>query len=81
MTTTIIHSILAVWLIAICLGTAATVFWIVEIIDIARRRFENDTMKIVWLLVVCFSHVIGALVYFFVGRSMGTLPEPPTRWG
>ena len=51
-----------------------TVFWIVEIVDVARRSFYEPNNKIIWILVVIFLHFIGALVYYFVGKKQGTLP-------
>jgi uncharacterized BrkB/YihY/UPF0761 family membrane protein len=42
------------------------VFWILMIIDCAKRDFKNDTDKIVWILVIIFLHIIGALIYYFV---------------
>jgi hypothetical protein len=56
----------------ILIGIAASVFWIVEIVDILRRRF-NGSEKVVWLLVVFFLHFVGALIYKFVGQKNGVI--------
>jgi hypothetical protein len=56
------------------LGIFLTVFWIVELVDVARRQFQDDVTKVIWFVVVLCSHVIGALVYYFAGKPMGTLP-------
>lgn len=60
------------WVIAI----AATVFWVWMLIDVlTSNKPTND--KILWFLVVFFLHLVGALVYFFVGRgSRGTSTAP-----
>jgi hypothetical protein len=50
-----------------------SVFWLVELIDVLRRSFPEPSVKIVWVLVVIFTHFIGALIYYFVGRKQGTL--------
>ncbi len=50
-----------------------SIFWLVELIDVVRRRFPEPSTKIIWVLVVIFTHFIGALVYCFVGRKQGTL--------
>jgi hypothetical protein len=55
------------------LGLAATIFWIVMLVDAIRREFSDSTMKIVWVLVIVFTHFIGALVYYFIGRPTGRL--------
>ena len=58
----------------ILLGLASFVFWIVEIIDVARREFRDQNTKLIWLLVVILGHGIGAIVYYFAGRPQGWLP-------
>jgi hypothetical protein len=40
------------------------IFWVVALIDIARRDFKNPNDKIVWILIVIFTHFIGALIYW-----------------
>jgi hypothetical protein len=52
---------------------AATVFWIVMLVDAVRREFRDSTMKLVWLLVLVFTNFLGALIYYFVGRPTGYL--------
>ena len=56
------------------LALASFVFWIVEIVDVARREFRDPNTKLLWLLVVIFAHGLGALVYYFAGRPQGWLP-------
>lgn len=50
-----------------------TVFWIVEIVDVARRRFYDPNNKIIWLLVVILLHFLGAALYYFIGKKQGIL--------
>lgn len=69
---------------------ASFVFWVIEIIDVARREFPDQNMKVLWLLVVILAHGIGALIYYFVGKPQGWLPgeapkmsqagPPPSTW-
>ena len=58
----------------ILLGLASFVFWIVELIDVARREFRDSGTKTIWLLVVIFAHSLGALIYYFAGKPQGWLP-------
>jgi hypothetical protein len=44
------------------------VFWIWMLIHAITNKGLKDTDKIIWVLVVLFLHVLGALIYFFVGR-------------
>ncbi len=58
-----------------------TIFWIVELIDAARRQFPDSNLKIVWILIILLSHGIGSLIYYFVGKKQGYLPgEGPDRY-
>ena len=72
--------ILLVYGLVLLLALAAFVFWVVEIIDVARRQFPEPNMKIVWLLVVLFLHGLGAVIYYFAGKPTGWLPgqAPPS---
>ena len=44
----------------------ASIFWIWMLIDCMQRPFKDKTDKVVWILVLIFTHIIGALIYFFV---------------
>ena len=72
--TALVAGFFAIWGIVLIIGLAFTIFWIVEIIDVARREFTDPNAKIMWLLIVIFLHGIGALIYFFVGKPQGRLP-------
>jgi len=58
----------------ILLGLASFIFWIVEIVDVARREFKDSNTKLLWLLVVILAHGLGALIYYFAGKPQGWLP-------
>ena len=49
----------------IALAVFCFVFWILMIIDCAKRNFKNDTEKIVWILVIVLAGFIGSLIYYF----------------
>jgi len=40
--------------------------WILALVDIATHEFEGQN-KIVWVLIVALTGLIGALIYFIVG--------------
>ena len=61
------HLILAPVLLAI------TIFWIVELVDCARRVFRDPTEKIMWALIIVLTHGIGALIYWLVGKPRGRM--------
>jgi hypothetical protein len=62
----ILSGIFAVW-----------IFWVVQFVDVLRRRFADSTIKLIWVLVVLFGQALGALVYYIVGKKQGTLPRKP----
>ncbi|HEY2880902.1 MAG TPA: PLDc N-terminal domain-containing protein [Pirellulales bacterium] len=45
------------------------VFWVWMLIDCLQNRRLSDMEKLVWVLVLLFLHVIGPLLYFFIGRE------------
>ena len=52
---------------------AATIFWVVMLVDAVRREFRDSTMKLVWVLVLLFTNLLGTIIYYFAGRPMGYL--------
>jgi hypothetical protein len=63
------------WIIAIL----ASIFWLWMLVDVLMSN-KPANEKILWFLVVFFLHLIGALIYFFVGRNRtpGTVTGPGT---
>jgi len=61
-----IFLILLIPLIWICFIVFVFAFWIVMLIDAIKNSPEKE--KIVWVLVIIFTHIIGALVYYFVEK-------------
>jgi Phospholipase_D-nuclease N-terminal len=49
-------------------GIGGTVFWIWMLIDCVTKEPSTGNDKIIWLLVIVLTHLIGALIYFFVRR-------------
>ena len=52
----------------VLIGLLGTLFWIWMIIDCATRESSQGNDKIVWILVIILTNVIGALIYFFVRK-------------
>jgi len=51
------------------IGLVATIFWIWMLIDAITSKTLDGTEKIIWVIVVLFLHVLGALLYFFIARK------------
>lgn len=45
-----------------------TSFWIWMLVDCAMKETSAGNDKLVWVLVILFTHWIGAVIYFFVRR-------------
>jgi hypothetical protein len=50
------------------IGILGTVFWIWMLIDCATKESSQGNDKVVWILVIALTHVLGAAIYFFVRR-------------
>jgi hypothetical protein len=51
------------------IGLLLSIFWLWMLIDAITNRSIQGTEKIVWVLVILFTHFLGALIYFFVARG------------
>jgi hypothetical protein len=56
-------------IVLLMLALLASLFWIWMIIDCLTSRSLVGVEKAIWLLVIFFLHLLGALIYFFVGRG------------
>jgi hypothetical protein len=45
-----------------------TVFWVMMIIECATKESSQGNTKLIWILIIVFTHWIGALIYYFVRR-------------
>ncbi|HSM48843.1 MAG TPA: PLD nuclease N-terminal domain-containing protein [Draconibacterium sp.] len=41
---------------------------IIALVDVLRNEFTGNN-KIIWVLVILLSWIIGAILYFFIGRN------------
>ena len=55
------------------LAIAAFVFWIKMLIEAATKEPDNGNTRLVWVIIIVFTQIIGALIYYFVRR-------PQRRW-
>ena len=62
---TLIPVFVMVVAVGVLLGFA---FWIWVLIDCVTKEADSGNNKIVWILIIVFAHVIGALIYYFVRR-------------
>ena len=53
-----------IWFFILGAAIFGIVFWIVMIIDVARRNFTKENDRTTWLLIVLLTGVIGAIIYY-----------------
>jgi hypothetical protein len=44
------------------------------LVDCATKESDEGNTKIVWILIIVFTHIIGAVVYYFVRRPQRCYP-------
>jgi len=49
-------------------GIVGSIFWILVLIDCATNEPSDGNDKIIWILIILFTHCIGALIYVLVRR-------------
>jgi hypothetical protein len=59
----------------IIVGIASTIFWIMMLIHAATHEVENKAM---WIIVLVFTGIIGALIYYFVVKRKFAPTTPAT---
>ena len=56
----------------------ATAFWIWMLISAIQNKGLDEGEKIAWVLVIALLHVLGAILYFFIGHPKRRLPPVAT---
>ena len=55
-------------LMFLVIAIGGTILWIWTIVDCATKEPSEGNDKIIWIIVVVFTHWIGSLIYIFVRR-------------
>ena len=69
---------LAIFLAGLALGLFLAVFWIWMLVSAIQNRGLSDGEKTGWVLGIVFLHVLGSLLYFFIGRPKRKWPRLAT---
>jgi hypothetical protein len=51
------------------------ILWIWALVDILKSNFSGSNDKLVWVLVIIFLPVLGALLYLLIGRGQKVSPQ------
>ena len=49
-------------------GLIATIFWVWMLAECATKESSLGNDKIVWVMIILFTHVLGAALYYFLRR-------------
>lgn len=56
--------------LALILGfLAGGAFWVWMLVDCATKEPDSGSTKLVWILIIIFTGLVGAVVYYFARRS------------
>ena len=66
--------ILFLVLFVLPIALAFFAFWIWMLISAVQNKGLTESEKIAWVLVIALLHVLGSLIYFFVGHPKRKTP-------
>lgn len=50
-------------------GLISVVVWVMALVDVIRSNFKNENEKIIWVLVILLGGIIGAVLYYAIGKK------------
>ena len=56
--------ILVVAIVVLAVIVFGSLFWVRMLSDALNRKFENESDKIAWVIVITFTHGLGAMLYY-----------------
>ena len=57
-----------IFLLFFGIGILGTIFWIWMLIDCATKEPSEGNDKIIWVIVIVLTHLLGAVLYYFIRR-------------
>jgi hypothetical protein len=55
-------------LFIVLVGIFGTIFWIWMLVDCAKNEPSENQAKLLWIVVIALTHVLGACLYFLLRR-------------
>ncbi len=62
------------------LGLICTIFSIIMLVNAIRRKFKDNSEKVIWILAMIFTNFIGALLYYFLVYRKDKKSDPKLLW-
>ncbi len=56
------------WIVIPIMAVVSVVIWIWMLVEVAQDKTMEENDKLLWVLVVALTGVVGALIYYFVQR-------------
>ena len=56
-------------LVILLIFVLPVILWIIAVLDIMKSKFKNETIKIIWILVVVFVPFMGSILYFILRNN------------
>jgi hypothetical protein len=70
MTLTFVQNMGGAFLIVLLLFSLAYfVLWVYCLIDVIRSDFKDQNMKLIWVIILLFAHVLGPIAYLILARG------------
>lgn len=60
---------IAYLLIVIPFALGCFAVWVGSLVHCIRNRKLSDSSRIIWAIVICVTHIIGAVLYLIFGRN------------
>ncbi|MGV3541417.1 MAG: PLDc N-terminal domain-containing protein [Rufibacter sp.] len=57
---------------------APVILWVWAVVDLLSSRFPSRTDKLIWVIVIAFLPVLGAVLYLIIGRKQKV--KEPQPW-
>jgi len=57
-----------------------SIIWLYALADATVNTFKTFSLKIIWILAICFFPVVGALLYYLIGRNQRRTRYPVGRF-
>jgi len=57
-------------ILMIALVVLTLTLWIWALVDIFKSKFENSSLKILWIAAILIFPIIGSIIYFQVGKKV-----------
>lgn len=59
-------AVISILLIAILAVLITSIFWVMMLVDCAKRDFKD---KLAWIIIIIFTHFMGAVLYYYTVKK------------